>query len=54
MVRRLMRQHGFTKGEIATRIGLGGRRLQLGRQRVTARNAHRIAKLLADADGTNL
>jgi hypothetical protein len=54
MVRRLMRQHGFTKAKISARIGQGGRALQLGRRRVTARNAHRIAKLLADADGAFL
>ena len=54
MVRRLMRQHGFTKAMISARIGQGGRALQLGRRRVTARNAHRIAKLLADAEGAFL
>jgi hypothetical protein len=50
-VRRLVRQHGFTKAEISRRIGQGGRALQLGKRQVTARNAYRIAKLLADAEG---
>lgn len=53
-IRRLVRVHGFTLGEIARRIGQSGRALQLGRKRVTALNAHRVAKLLAEADGAFL
>jgi hypothetical protein len=54
MIARLIRVHGFTKAKISKRIGQGGRALQLGRRRVTARNAHRIAQLLADAEGAFL
>lgn len=50
-VRRLMRVHGFTKAQISARIGHDGKRLQLGRHRITARNAHLIERLLADAEG---
>jgi hypothetical protein len=54
MIARLIRVHGFTKAKISERIGQGGRALQLGKRRVTVRNAHRIAKLLADAEGAFL
>lgn len=51
MVLRLMNKHDFTKGQISARIGQGGRALQLGRNKVTARNAHKIKQLLRDAEG---
>jgi len=38
-------EEGFTKAEISRRIGQGGRALQLGRERVTVENAHKVAKL---------
>lgn len=54
MVRRLIRTHGYTRGQISKKIGQGGRALQLGKKRVTARNAMKILKLLRDADGDSL
>lgn len=50
-IRRLRKVHGFTLAEISRRVGQAGVRLQLGRRRVTVRNAHRIERLLADAEG---
>lgn len=50
MIDRLMRVHGYTRGEIARRIGKKRRALQLGKRRVTARNYHKIAQLLRDAE----
>lgn len=51
MVERLVNFHGYTKAAISKRIGQSGRALQLGKRRVTARNALAIRKMLADADG---
>lgn len=50
-VERLVIEHGFTRTQIAARIGQRSGRLQLARERVTVRNAYKIARLLADADG---
>lgn len=51
MIHRLVTIHGYTKSAIARRIGQRGPGLQLGKRRVTARNALAIRKMLADADG---
>lgn len=51
MVDRLVKFHGYTKSAIARRIGQQGPGLQLGKRRVTAKNAHAVRKMLADADG---
>lgn len=53
-VARLVDEHGYTRAEIARRLGRRSRYLKLGRERVTARVAHRIARLLADAEGAFL
>lgn len=44
-----LRVAGWTKSAISAAIGQGGVALQLGRDRVTARNARRIAELAAEA-----
>lgn len=51
MITRLKKEHGFTKAEISKRIGQDGRALQLGKSKMTARNAMKIVKLLRDAEG---
>lgn len=51
MVERLMRVHGYTKSAISKWIGQDGQRLQLGKRKVTARNALKVAKMLRDAEG---
>lgn len=44
-----LRAHGWTKAAISRAIGQDGRALQLGRRRVTARNARKVADLHASA-----
>lgn len=41
----MLLSEGFSKAEIARRIGMKNRALQLGRERVTARNSAKIDKL---------
>jgi len=43
-IRKLLRE-GFTRGEIAVRIGLKTRALQLGHERITAKSARRVERL---------
>ena len=49
-IRRLI-QHGYTKARISKEIGQGGRALQLGKKKVTAKSAEKIKRLLSQADG---
>lgn len=51
MIERLKRIHGYTEQGISEWIGQDGRRLQLGKRRVTARSAMKITKMLRDAEG---
>lgn len=47
LIRRILRRPGWTKARISAEIGQGGRALQLGRRRITARNARAAAELAA-------
>ena len=51
IIRRLIRTHGYTKARISQEIGQGGRALQLGKKKLTAKNKMKIARLLSEADG---
>lgn len=53
-VARLVKFHGYTKVRIAREIGQKGHALQLGKKRVTVRNAAKIKRLADDADGIGL
>lgn len=53
-VEHLIEHEGFTKAEIARRLGYASPRLQLQRERVTARNALRIDRLYRDALAINV
>lgn len=47
LIRRILRLEGWSKARISTEIGQGGRALQLGRRRITARNARAVEELAA-------
>lgn len=49
LVERLRRDHGFSKAELARRLGYKSPALQLGRERVTARNELRIKRFYRQA-----
>lgn len=50
LVRAILRRPGWSKARISAEIGTGGRALQLGRRRVTVRNARLIAELAERLD----
>ena len=50
-IHRLMRTHGYTKARLSKEIGQGGKALQLGKKKVTAKSAAKIQRLLSEADG---
>ena len=50
MIRKLVRKHGYTKVAIARKLGQKGQGLQLGKRRMTAKNAQKIEKLFRDAE----
>jgi hypothetical protein len=51
MIGRLRKFHGFSKAEIARRLGMKRPALQLGKRKVLAKTALKVARLLRDADG---
>lgn len=54
MIDKLIKQHGFTRGAIAQRLGCKKLALQIGKKQVTARTAFKVKKLHDDAEGVFL
>lgn len=48
LVRQILRRPGWTKARLSGELGQGGRALQLGRRRVTVRNADHVARIASD------
>jgi hypothetical protein len=54
MIDRMVRKHGFTRTEIARRLGYKGHGLQFGKRRVLAKTAFKVQRLHDDAEGVFL